>query len=293
MRHLWESDTTMKFSHEQRETFDRDGFLIVEGFLSADEIEMLRSRFEPLFRGEFETGLYPDEWNWREGKDPNDLTRQICNGWKSDYSIAKVVLSENVGRLCADLRGWPGTRINQDNVIWKPPGAKSLAFHQDESYQGWIVPGEYVTCWITLDDTNPDGGTIQYVRGSHRWALSAMVTQFHAPDDYGADLREAAKREGVESDIVSIVAPAGSAVFHHGRTWHGSGVNLGDTDRRSVVSHCMSSAARYHPTNVSYIYNRYKKVGSTEMDESFFPVLWSEDGRRSDYLEAYLEGHSR
>ena len=52
----------------------------------------LASRFAPLFRGEFETGLYPDEWNWREGRDAGDLTRQICNAWKSDRGVARAVL---------------------------------------------------------------------------------------------------------------------------------------------------------------------------------------------------------
>ena len=43
-----------------------------------------------MFRGEFETGTEPDEWNWRFGKDPEDVTRQICNAWKSDYLIKNL-----------------------------------------------------------------------------------------------------------------------------------------------------------------------------------------------------------
>ena len=35
---------------------------------------------------------------------------------------------------------------------------------------------------------------------------------------------------------------------------------------------------RFHPTEVSYIYSRYKRVGDEAMDESFFPVLWTEGG---------------
>ena len=46
-------------------------------------------RYEDLFAGRFETGLYPDEWNWRPGVHRADLTRQICNGWKSDRDIAR------------------------------------------------------------------------------------------------------------------------------------------------------------------------------------------------------------
>ena len=57
------------------ETFKRDGFVIIRNLLDADEIAAARERFEPLFHGKFETGLYPDEWNWQEGRDPADRTR--------------------------------------------------------------------------------------------------------------------------------------------------------------------------------------------------------------------------
>jgi phytanoyl-CoA hydroxylase len=80
----------------QIEQFRADGFIILREFLSPEEIQHARARFQPLFRGEFETGLYPDEWNWRENRDPPDRTRQICNGWKSDRTIARVVLAEKV-----------------------------------------------------------------------------------------------------------------------------------------------------------------------------------------------------
>ena len=49
--------------------------------------DKLKDRIEPLFKGEFETGIEPDEWNWKSGRDSNDVTRQICNVWKSDNLI--------------------------------------------------------------------------------------------------------------------------------------------------------------------------------------------------------------
>ena len=156
---------------EQIARFHADGFLILDRFLDPELIEAARDRFEPLFRGQFETGLHPDEWNWREGRDPADLTRQICNGWKSDLAIARIVLAETVGRACAALMGWHGARLAQDNVIWKPPGAKPLGFHQDDSYCHWVVPAGYCTCWMALDETSAAGGTIEMraARTAGRW----------------------------------------------------------------------------------------------------------------------------
>ena len=174
-------------------------------------------------------------------------------------------------------------------MIWKPPGTKPLGFHQDDCYNDWIVPAEMLTCWVTLDDTKAYQGTIEHVRGSHRWPLAPPISQFHAPDDPTTDLRAAAAGAGIKDyEIVPIEVPAGAAVFHHGRTWHGSRDNKGDKPRRSVIAHCISSAAHFHPTQVSYIYSRYKKVNSEEMDESYFPVLWREDGYRTPWLDAYI-----
>jgi ectoine hydroxylase-related dioxygenase (phytanoyl-CoA dioxygenase family) len=272
-------------SEADRSAFQRDGFVIVANVLDEDEIHAARARFDPLFSGEFETGLQPDEWNWRAGQSDPTLTRQICNGWKADRTIARTVLRTDIGQACAILRGWPGARINQDNVIWKPPGTRALGFHQEDSYQEWIEPAEMMTCWITLDDTHVERGTIEYVRGSHLWPLSPPVSAFHAPDDPLAEMRVAAKSAGAKPDIVPIEVPAGSAVLHHGRTWHGSRQNDGDAPRRSIVSHCMSSEAKFHPTNIGPIYGRYRRHGSTEMDESFFPVLWTAEGERSAWLD--------
>jgi ectoine hydroxylase-related dioxygenase (phytanoyl-CoA dioxygenase family) len=145
-----------------------------------------------------------------------------------------------------------------------------------------------MTCWITLDETRADQGTIEYVRGSHLWPLSPPIAQFHAPDDPFADMQAAAKVAGAAPELVAIEVPAGSAVIHHGRTWHGSRANSGTGPRRSVVAHCASSAARFHPHNVGPIYGRYRRVDTLEMDESFFPVLWRSDGYRSAWLEDYL-----
>lgn len=274
---------------EQLRNFRNDGFLIVERFLDPEQALCISERFEPLFTGVFETGLQPDEWNWRVGRDDPCLTRQICNGWKADRTVARAVLSELVGRWITVLMDWPGARINQDNVIWKPPGAKSLGFHQDDSYQDWIEPQSMASCWMALDDTSATGGTIEYVRASHLWGLSDKAAQFHAPDDERSDLNRAAEAAGAgDPDVIPVEVPRGGAVFHHGRIWHGSGPNRGDRPRRSVVSHCMRSDARHHPTVRNPIYSRYKRVGDTRMEESFFPILWTRDGGRSSWLDSYL-----
>ena len=276
-------------SNDQIHRFHRDGFVIVPNFAHTEHIQQAKARFEPLFEGLFETGIQPDEWNWRSGDDTT-LTRQICNGWKSDRAIARLVLNVTIGQYCTMLMDWPGARINQDNVIWKPPGAKALGFHQDDSYQNWIEPASMISCWVALDDTHTNSGSIEYAKGSHQWPVQTEKFTFHAPKDYHGGLRMSAHQIGVEHyDIEIITIKAGDAVFHHGRTWHGSGANCSEFHRRAVVAHCMSSEASYHPTNNSPIYSRYRRFDSNQMDESFFPILYTRDGYSSPFIHRYCQ----
>jgi 2-oxoglutarate-dependent dioxygenase len=282
---------TVAISDEHARKFSEDGFVIVDQIIDPGLADEVAARYEELFAGKFETGLLPDEWNWKPGRDPEDRTRQICNAWKSDRLIASVVLDPAIGRACATLGGWDGTRLSQDNVLWKPPGAKALGYHQDSSYELWADPPDWVSCWIALDDTTAEGGTVEYVRGSHAWRRWGMIEQFHAPADYKKELADAAADAGVaEPEIVKIVVPRGGGVFHNGWIWHGSGVNRSDRPRRSLVAHCMQARTKFHPTITGAIYGRYKRFGDLTMDESFFPVTWRDGGERSKFIGPYLAG---
>jgi len=277
-----------ELTDDQITTFAQDGFVVVDRLIDPDLARRALERYEDLFSGNFETGLYPDEWNWKPGVHDPSLTRQICNAWKSDRDIASVVLRADVGQACARLGGWPGARLSQDNVLWKPPGGKALGFHQDSSYEQWAIPSEWVSCWIALEDTTAAQGTVEYVRGSHLWPHWGMIDEFHGPQDPYLDLRQAAASQGVEPELVPVEVPAGGGAFHAGWTWHGSDLNRSDKPRRSLVAHCMSSEARFHPDTTGYLYSRYKRFGDDVMDESFFPITWREDGYRSDFIASYL-----
>ena len=142
-----------RLSTQQKKDFDRDGFLIVERLIDDDTVERLRDSFEALFRGEFETGVCPDEVNWQEGTGDPSLTRQICNGWKANIAIASVITRPDIGEAIASLGNWPGTRVMSDNVLWKPPQSRPLGYHQDNSFLSWYNPSELLSCWIALDET--------------------------------------------------------------------------------------------------------------------------------------------
>lgn len=276
-----------RWTDDHLAAFDRDGFLIVEeGFIDNGAVELMRERFDRLFAGDYATGIRPDEVNWVAGRDPEDRTRQICNGWKADPEIARQVLAERTGRLAAGLMRWDGVRILQDNCIWKPPKTKSLGMHQDGAYLDYLVPPEMITCWIALDDTSAEAGTITYARGSHHWARSEKNrSEFHAPANWLAPIERAAP-EGQVAELVPIVVKAGGASFHHHLTFHGSGPNTASIHRRAVISHLLPAAVEFHPDHADPVYSRYRRRGDMSLDESYFPIVWTKDGRRTAWLDA-------
>lgn len=276
---------------EALDGFQRMGFAVIERMIEPDLVERLKGRFEPLFRGEFDTGIYPDEWYWREGMSLPDVTRHMGNSWKSDRTIGSVVLSPAIGRLAATLAGWDGVRIGTDTLWWKPPGTKEIALHQDDTYGSFFLPPNSITCWIALDDTTADGGTIEYVVGSNSWPLKPDIGDFHAPGDYRSAMRRAAAAAGeMAPQIARLVVPAGTCVIHSGRVWHGSDRNrTSERVRRSIGVHLLRHDTRFAEEGVGYIYGRYKRDGDTTLDESFFPILWTEDGYRTPSIDRRYE----
>ena len=271
---------------EQIETYRRDGFLIVERFLDPDDLDWIRDHFALVFAHEWETGLSPDEVNYVPGETSPQLTRQLCNVWKADRGLASVVLSSQVGQFAARLAGRRGVRIAQDNAIWKPPSGKALLCHQDAAYLDHFDPPNMTTCWMALDDTAADGGTIYYARGSNLWPHAALGGAFHAPEDWLGHVRDSLP-PGQELELVPIEVPAGGAAIHDGWTFHGSPPNeRADTQRRSIISHLISSDTRWDTEHTHPIYSRYRRPGETELDEAFFPILW-QDGYRTPWLNEY------
>src|SRR3954463_1984632 len=124
----------MEPTPDQIAAYRRDGFFVVERFLSEDEVARLRQRFAACFAHEWETGLRPDEVNYDAKSTPPDLTRQLCNAWKADRTVAAMVLAARNAAFGAKLAGVPGLRLAQDNLIWKPPSGKALLCHQDAAY---------------------------------------------------------------------------------------------------------------------------------------------------------------
>ena len=102
----------------------------------------------------------------------------------------------------------------------------------------------------------------------------------------GSRRRGAAAPDGGELDVVPVVVKPGGGAFHHGLCWHGSAPNTNaSVARMALVSHMIPAEVRFHHEQVDLVYSRYRRRGDLSLDESFFPVLWHENGYRTPWLE--------
>ena len=54
--------------------------------------------------------------------------------------------------------------------IFKPPGSRGQALHQDNYYLR-VHPGTCMAAWLALDDCDDANGCMQVVPGSHTWDI--------------------------------------------------------------------------------------------------------------------------
>ncbi|CAK9041541.1 Probable alpha-ketoglutarate-dependent hypophosphite dioxygenase, partial [Durusdinium trenchii] len=305
-QHRGLSASSERVSRDQVAEFRRAGFVKVDDLLSRDDVKRLGERFERLFAGDFDTGIYPDEWHWREGVSKPGAFREIVNGWKADSTVASVVLSPTLGRVAADLMGWRrGVRVAQDDILWKPPGGGPVLFHQDAPYiSDQFSPREdnSLTMWIALDDADGETGVVEYCPGSHLWPRVGQLVRdsaFHCGDgrvDHRSPALQAARALQLDMPkVVQLQVAAGSAVCHHQDVWHGSGPNQSLLRHRKALGiHFVSADVKWRSSpHPDYIYGRYVLAGEDSPRDEFFPVVVSarsQDGVH-DTLEDGLGAH--
>lgn len=277
------------------EAFARDGFVVLGDMFSPVEVEQALLAFSRVVAGVHETGIPPDDVRWRPGDDER-VTRELRNVWRSDRALARLAVHEELGRVCADLAGWEGTRLNQAEAFWKPPRARGIGAHTDEGYIHWITPSRILTCWVALDDVELHGGALEYLVGSHLLGAAdreaaGRIERFDGPADPHAEADEVLRAIAGHTatvDVTRVVVPAGSVAIHDGRLWHGSTANRSPRDRRAFAVHLMSSDARFVAGRSAGQLGRYRPLDGDAMPEDVFPVIWHRARPRTAGLDAFL-----
>ena len=150
--------------------------------------------------------------------------------------LTEVATDARWAPIVLPLLGTGDARLYWEQAVAKPPQARTeLPWHQDNGYTP-LIPEEYVTCWLALDDATEDNGCLWVMPGSHRHGTQRHVNGGSGPFRVGHD--------GPAADGVAVPVRKGSVLVFSSLLMHRSGPNVTDRPRRAWIIQFCSAAAR-------------------------------------------------
>src|SRR5262245_16122527 len=184
----------------RREAFERDGYVVVPGLLTPDELASLGAAVDAAVAAR-------TAWDRRplaEKSRYEQSFRQCINLWEDHPAVRPLTFHPRIAAAAAALLGAGAVRVWHDQALYKEAGGRETDAHQDQGY--WpIEENDTLTAWIPFDGSTLDNGAMGYVPGSHRFGVRKFVNIFFGEPE---DLIHAPEARGVEPVFVEV--PSGA-----------------------------------------------------------------------------------
>ena len=226
-------------SAEALAEFRRDGYFVLRGFYTPDEIAAIRE----TFMAEAENGPVEGLSEIKHGGNPvydraDPLAfypRMTMPHMHPDKIVGRVAKSYLLDPRLHDIL----TEMFDDEPLaaqsmfyFKPAGARGQALHQDNFYLR-VKPGTCIAAWLAVDDADAENGGMVVVPGSSDLDLTCPKKADSARS-FTSDFVEVP--EGLREEAVTL--KAGDVLFFNGSVIHGSYPNSSaDRFRRSLIAH--------------------------------------------------------
>ncbi|MGE5185257.1 MAG: phytanoyl-CoA dioxygenase family protein [Acidobacteriota bacterium] len=188
------------------ESFQRDGYVILEGALDRAELDELTAALapheasRPLGRTAFE-GKHSQRVYSLAGK--GDAFLRLAEHPRVMSLVERLLM--------------PNFLLSTLQSIRLLPGEVAQAWHTDDAFyfmpRPHALPLAISVIWA-LDEFTYDNGATELIPGSHRWSFEHPETRDH--------------------EVVPALMPAGSAVVFDGALWHRGGANVSRTARLAI-----------------------------------------------------------
>lgn len=263
-------------SAEEIAFYRESGFLVVEGFLDAAELdEWRRCTYEAC---ELRVGRSVPKQGEHLLHNQTDAGNYYAQAFKQCLRLAdihdgmrKLILDPRLGRIGATLAGVDGLRVWHDQALIKPPYGNPTAWHLDNPYWSF-TSRDALSIWVALEDATPQNGCLYYIPGSHKTA------QHDKNCGIGNVISELFQLYPEWLDIAPAQAAcrAGSAVWHNGMTAHGAGANMTPAPRPAMTCGFMPDGCTFNGQQniLSGEYMATLQIGDALDDDVQNPLVW-------------------
>lgn len=231
-----------------KESYQRDGYVFIPGFLDKKEIQALKHSLEKLIAEKL--GSMPDNHVMYEDKNDSETLKQLQDLQLYDPFFSSVLFKSKFENIAEQLMedkaiGKTVEYFNKPKRIGKPTPP-----HQD-AYYFMIKPPEAVTMWLALEDVNEENGCVRYVKGSHLLGMREHGrTQTLGFSQAIVDYPNANDR----INEVAMPAQPGDLLIHHAMTIHRADGNKSLSRTRKAMGLIYFSASAKEDKEAKELY---------------------------------------
>jgi phytanoyl-CoA hydroxylase len=247
---------------EQLAAWERDGFLVVEGFKDPAECDELKAHAESLLatfdpaehRSVFTTNdqvRTSDEWFLTSGdkvrffveeEDPTVVNKIGHAMHDLDPVFDRFSRDRRLGAIARQI-GMQEPLLLQSMYILKAPHVGGeVTSHTDHTFL-WTDPPSVVGFWFAVEDATLENGCMWALPGGHR--LPARKRFRRHPEGTGTVMDVLDPDPYPSEGEVPLPAPKGTLVMLHGLLPHRSDANRSDRSRHAYTLHVIDGAADY------------------------------------------------
>ncbi len=250
-------------SNEQKSYFEKNGYLIVENFVSNETCEILRTRIEELaqsFQSQemsvFTTGSdrqLKDQYFLESGNKIRFFLEENSGAFNKcghalhtlDPVFSEFSHSAHI-RVLLDNAGLKDPFIIQSMYIFKNAGVGGeVAWHQDATFL-YTEPNSVVGLWFALDDASKENGCLWAIPGEHKGPLKS---RFRRKNETELEFIDFDKAPYEIEKAIPLEAKKGSLVLLHGLLPHMSLANKSPIPRHAFTLHAYDRSSFYPPDN--------------------------------------------
>jgi hypothetical protein len=254
-------------TNEQIQKYRRDGFLAIENFLDAGELQQWREVTDEAVGRRLEASGLTDN---KADDYYSQVFIQCIRLADTHAGMRELMFDSRLGEIAGTLAGVNGIRIWHDQALIKPPFGNPTAWHLDNPY--WSFSSrDSISIWVALDDATLANGCMWYLPGTHKFARWDNA-------GIGQNMRDIFKYypEWESIEAASVPVPAGSAVFHNGLTAHGAGANMTPRPRRAMTCAYMPDGSTFNGTRniLPEEYFASLQIGDVLNNDKQNPLIW-------------------